>query len=253
MRKIQGLVGTLLFLAGPVFAADLPTKVVQSSATTASIPNWTGFYVDGGFGYGMWSADTVVIDPRTGACVLCVAQRQGGRGSLGTVGIGYDFQFTLANFNLVAGPLGSFDFTSIKGTIQDQINGQISGEEKMTSAWSAGVRLGWLVNPSVLTYFNGGWSRAHFDGTTLVSDTTGIPNGSITPSFSPSGWFIGSGVEYMFAPGWFARAEYRYAEYRSTLLPEVNPTPGITLNDISFRPIVQSTRTELVYKFNWSK
>jgi hypothetical protein len=25
------------------------------------------------------------------------------------------------------------------------------------------------------------------------------------------------------------------------------------LNDISFRPIVQSTRTELVYKFNWGR
>ncbi len=253
MRKILGLAGALLFLAGPVFAADLPAKVAQPLATPAPIPNWTGFYVDGGVGYGMWTADTIVTDPLTGACVVCVAQRQGGRGWLGTVGIGYDFQFALANFNFVVGPLASFDFSSIKGTIQDPINVPISGDEKMTSAWSAGVRFGWLVNPSVLTYFNGGWSRAHFDGTTLVNDTTGIPNGSVTPSFSPSGWFIGSGVEYMFAPGWFARAEYRHAEYRSTLLSEFNSTPGVILNDISFRPIVQSTRTELVYKFNWSK
>jgi outer membrane immunogenic protein len=203
----------------------------------------------------MWTADTTTIDPLTGGCVVCVTQRQGGRGWLGTVGVGYDFQFTLANYNFVAGPLGSFDFARIKGTIQDQelLGLSFSGEEKMTSAWSAGLRLGWLVNPSVLTYFNGGWSRAHFNATNMVNSFTGVPTGFITPSFSPTGWFIGSGVEYMFAPGWFARAEYRYADYRTTILSDINPVTGVFNNNISFHPIVQSARSELVYKFNWAR
>ncbi len=248
MTKLTGFVAAAFFIASPAFAADIAVKAMPPSS--APIANWTGLYVDGGGGYGMWTADTMTFNPVTGTCVLCVAQRQGGRGWFGTVGGGYDYQFAWANWGFVIGALGNFDFASIKGTIQDQVP-IFAGEEKMTSAWAAGGRLGWLATPSVLTYVNGGWSGAHFDGTDMVSTFTGAPTGFVTPSFSRTGWFIGSGVEYMFAPGWFGRAEYRYADYGTVILPDVNPRTGGVEANISFHPIVQTVRTELVYKFNW--
>src|SRR5262245_15337074 len=54
---------------------------------------------------------------------------QGGKGWLGRVGIGYDYQFAS---HIVAGLFGDYDFSSLKGTIQDQ-NPFLAGEIKQTS------------------------------------------------------------------------------------------------------------------------
>ena len=80
--------------------------------------NWTGFYVNGGFGYGGWAADTTTESPITGACILCYVQVQGGKGWLGVGGAGFaDFQVMP---KVVVGVFGDYDFSSLKGTIQDQ-------------------------------------------------------------------------------------------------------------------------------------
>src|SRR5262245_755960 len=84
-------------------AADMPTKAPAQIAG----PDWTGFYVNGGLGYGAWTADTTTLDPNTGQCVLCPVQVQGGKGWLGRLGIGYDYQFAP---HLVAGLFGDYDF-----------------------------------------------------------------------------------------------------------------------------------------------
>ena len=38
---------------------------------------------------------------------------------------------------------------------------------------------------------------------------------SQTNSSTRFGWTVGAGVEWMFAPGWIARGEYRYSDYGS--------------------------------------
>ena len=56
----------------------------------APAPSWTGFYIFGGAGGGIWDADlhtNFVGVPNT------IDQRVGGDGWFGTVGIGYDWQF----------------------------------------------------------------------------------------------------------------------------------------------------------------
>jgi outer membrane immunogenic protein len=259
MRKLLLGAAVAAFAAGSAFAADMavPSPIYTKAPPPAPVYNWTGLYVDGGFGYGMWSADTTTINPTTGACVLCVTQTQGGKGWLGVVGGGYDYQFSLVGYNLVIGALGSYDFSSLKGTIQDQVP-FLAGQEKMTSAWAAGARFGWLATPAILTYFNVGATGAQFSGTNMVATFSGAASGFSTPSFSRSGYFIGSGTEIMLGSGWFARAEYRYADYGTTTIPDTNPTGATSfgpnpVGSITFHPVVQSARTELVYKFNWFK
>ena len=83
----------------------------------AAATRWTGFYVNGGIGYGMWAADTTTVDRGHGVCVLCETQVQGGKGWLATIGAGYDYQFTP---KIVAGVFGDFSISSLKGTIQDR-------------------------------------------------------------------------------------------------------------------------------------
>ena len=50
--------------AQSAFAADMPAKAPVYKAPMVAATPWTGFYVNGGIGYGMWAADTTVTHPR---------------------------------------------------------------------------------------------------------------------------------------------------------------------------------------------
>jgi outer membrane immunogenic protein len=257
MRKAIFGLGLAAFAATSAMAADMPAPgPYYTKAPPAPVYNWTGLYVDGGFGYGMYEADTTSFVPTTGICLTCVTQTPGGKGWLGTVGVGYDYQFSMLGYNLVMGALGAWDFSNIRGQITDTPFGAFaeSGTEKETSAWAAGGRLGVLVTPSILTYFNVGATAAHFSGSTLGLVGLGAgPAISTTQSFSHTGYFIGSGTEIMLSPGWFARAEYRYSDFGTASITNTAIAAPFLFDTIKFHPVEQQVRTELVYKFNWFK
>ena len=91
--------------------------VIVASPVLADGPSWSGPYISGGAGYGLWAADTTTLNPSTGAPRLAETQMQGGRGSFGTIGLGYDHRF---DKNYVAGLFIDADLGSVPGTIQDQ-------------------------------------------------------------------------------------------------------------------------------------
>lgn len=232
------------------FNGGLSTPVYP--AIPAVTTNWTGFLASAGLGYGLWSADTITINPVTGICLLCVSQRQGGKGWLGTVGAGYDWQFAP---RWVTGVFGDYDFARLKGTVQDQWAGgpfAFSGDIRQTSAWAVGPRIGWLANPQTLTYVNGGYTSARFSGATMVG-LAGQGIGFVTQPFTTNGWFVGGGVETAFnlfgllGRGWFWRNEYRYASYGSKTLAEAGPVPPTS---VDFKPVVQTIVSQVVFKFN---
>jgi outer membrane immunogenic protein len=207
--------------------------------------NWTGFYANAGIGYGLWSANGATENPATGNCIICNTQRFGGRGVFGTAGAGYDYQLTN---KFVGGVFGDYDPSNLRGTIQDQANALV-GSISQQWAWGVGARLGYLVSPAVLTYTKAGFTQARFGGTNL--DTFGgAGSGIFTPGFTANGWFVGGGVESEFAPGWFWRADYRYAQYGSHEITELGA--GAPASEIHFRPQEQAATVGLVYKFNWA-
>lgn len=232
---------------GTAQAADMPAKAPVLKALPAVATNWTGLYLTGGVGYGLWAADTQIVDANTGAVVFR-PMRQGGHGWLGRVGGGYDYQVSP---NIVVGVLADYDISSLKGTLQDQ-GRLLVGEIKQEWSWAAGGRAGWLLNPSLLSYFNGGYTETHFSGTHMGTAAGGsTPVG--TQPFSTQGWFTGGGVETVFAPGWFLRTEYRYSQFDRKRLQDHNLTTGAIVSqvgDITFRPTVQTITTQIVYKFN---
>ena len=249
LRALFAGAGFAIAMANAAFAADMSAKAPM--VASAPVSNWTGFYFGAGGGYGMWTADTQTISPTTGACVLCVTQVQGGRGWFGTVGTGFDYQ---ASDRIVFGVLADYDVASLKGTIQDQMP-FFAGTIREQSSWQVGARAGWLVTPAIMSYVNGGYSNARFFGTNLVFTGSASPSGFGTPSFSHGGWFIGSGVEAMFSPGWYWRNEYRFANSGTSNLTDscaVSCSPlGNPQATIVFKPVVQTVRSEIVYKFNW--
>jgi outer membrane immunogenic protein len=250
MKKVLLALTALAAFTGSASAADLGARPYVKAPMAAPAPSWTGFYIFGGAGGGVWDADShtnFVGVPAT------INQRVGGDGWFGTVGIGYDWQFG----GWVAGIFGDGQFGSLKGTINDELFG-LTGRIKMEDAWAGGVRLGYLVAPNVLSYVNGGYSGSQWSGAGLTN-LAGTPAGVHTDSFNRNGWFVGGGVENnlnifgISAPGWFMKTEYRAAYYdRKDVAVRTDIGNLATTDTISFKPLVQTVSTSLVYRFNWS-
>jgi len=256
MNKFSNLL-TGLVLAGftsSAMAADLPARVATpvQPYVAAPVANWTGFYVGGGGGYGLYDAESSSVF----ASIPGTNGTTGGKGWFGTVQVGGDLQFW---GNWVAGVFGDWDFASIKGTLLDaNSNGRYGLKE--TSAWAVGGRVGYLITPQILSYFTGGYAAAQFRGATGGCATPAVPAACpvavITlPKSDYTGYFLGGGTEVLlgFAPGWSVKTEYRLAQYsaQTVAFTSAPAIPGGATATI--KPVVQTIRSELVYKFNWGR
>ena len=185
---------------------------------------------------------------------MTITQRQGGSGWFGTVGLGYDWQFS---GSWVAGVFADGQFGSIRATIQDPLL-QITGSQKLEDSWAAGIRLGWLAAPNVLTYVNGGYSAPTSARPTSLT-LAGVPVGAHLNSYNRNGWFIGGGVENSLnffgisSPGWFMKTEYRSAFYNAKTQDELLDAGNVPVgNSIRANSWNQTISTSLVYRFNWT-
>jgi outer membrane immunogenic protein len=256
MKKLLLALTALAAFSGSASAADLAARpYTKAPAPIQPAYNWTGFYIFGGGGGGIWDAKSNLVSI-PGGVAGSRDQKMGGDGWFGTVGLGYDWQFA---GRWVAGVFGDGQFGSINGSISDPFNG-FEGQEKLRTSYAAGVRLGYLVAPNVLSYVNGGYSGSQWSGTTLTSVLApgiGLAGAITTPSFHRNGWFVGGGVENSLdffginVPGLFMKTEYRTAFYDRTTLAETVVGGGALGQGITFKPIVQTISTSLVYRFNW--
>ena len=253
MKKLIVALAAVAAFTGSASAADLGARPYTKAPQMAPAYNWTGFYIFGGGGGGIWDADSnVQFSPPLTA--LTRDTRVGGDGWFGTVGAGYDWQF---NGSWVAGIFADGQFGSLRGSMSDTFNG-LEGRVKLETSWAAGVRLGYLVAPNVYSYVNGGYSGSEWSGSNLSTIAAGGgPVVATTPSFHRDGWFIGGGVENSLnifgiaAPGWFMKTEYRAAQYDRITLGESTPAGLPTNFAVTFKPLVQTVSTSLVYRFNW--
>ena len=237
---LAGSALALLVAAGPAMAADLPVAPVYKAPPPMIAPlNWTGFYLGAGSGFAVFNADTSVQN--AAGAPLFATSTQGGKGWLATGYVGYDYQIS---DHIVAGVLGDFDFGSVTGGYLDPATGG-TGTMKEKYSWAAGGRLGWLVFPEFLAYVSGGYTQAHFTGFSLS-------NGTTLAAHNYSGWFASIGVDTTFpllGNGWFFRSDFRYSQYGSATLAEVNAA-GAVVDLQSIRPAVQAVTAGLIYKFN---
>ena len=174
------------------------------------------------------------------------------------MGGGCDYQFPVGGWNFIVGAFADYDWSSIKGKLNPPAAIGLVGDEKESSAWAVGGRVGWLAFPSLLTYFTGGYTQATFDRTNLSVAfgppffPVGLPANALIDKKTYKGWFLGAGDEYAinFLPGLFWKTEYRFSEFDV----ETNPirfTTGVPsgVSDDS-KKWVHTIRSELVYRFN---
>jgi outer membrane immunogenic protein len=231
------VIATCLICAAGVACAD---GYEPAAPVVVQVQSWTGFYANAGIGYGFWNATTTTDSPA--GCVSCAKTDHAGKGWLGEVGFGYDYQFTE---KIVAGVLFNYDFADMRGRVSDAVF--TTAETSMDQTWFLGARAGWLMTPDILNYWSVGYTQTRFSGAALHNSYTGapLPNGHLE-SYDASGWFVGGGLEVAMHEGWFWRNEARYADYGKDARTESGISPPFSLQ---FDPVVGTATTEIVYKF----
>ena len=115
MKKILVALTALAAFSGSASAADLAARPYKAPEPVMAAPSWTGWYLFGGIGGGIWDANSPVRNTATGICIICTNTRTGGDGWFGTVGAGYDWQSAAWVFGI----FGDGTFGSLKGNIGD--------------------------------------------------------------------------------------------------------------------------------------
>ena len=184
-------------------AADMPQRpVYKAPVMMAPPPTWTGCYIGGNIGGAFGNAS--VTDNASGAEVS-----GNGSGFAGGGQIGCDYQFS---GGFVIGMRDMFDGTSDKksGTFA---TGPLAGDvANFNNQWfdTLTARLGYAVQPDWLLYFQGGGAWAQ---TSTNITAAGLQIGQT--SSTRTGWTIGGGVEWMFAPHWSTFLEGNYMDFGS--------------------------------------
>jgi outer membrane immunogenic protein len=231
----------------PALAADLGRPAYAPPPPPPPVYNWTGCFVGAGGGYGMNNVDTQEFVDTGSGSVGFPQTTSGGRGWLGQVSGGCDYQFSTGNWgNWVVGAFADYEFMDLTGNHGSLVLTD-SANLKENGAWAVGGRIGYLITPNFLTYWDGGYTQTHFDQANYMF------TGAVIPGTTYDGWFLGSGFEYSFnwlIPGLFLKTEYRFSEFGAKTVNDTVPDFPPFLNE-SLHPYVQTVTTQLVYRFNW--
>jgi outer membrane immunogenic protein len=253
-------VAAVAMASGAAHAADM-SMPMKAPIAPAPVWSWTGFYIGGGWGYNVADLNTTVLGA---AGPLSGTFDNGAKGWTGQVKGGFDYQFGATPFgNIVAGVFADWDPSSVRGVFSSGampaavFNG-IDGQEKISSSWAVGGRVGFLAAPTVLTYFNGGYTSERLGAINAVG--FGIPGAAGTLSTAATnqgGWFTGGGFE---APvtivpikGLFFYTEYRYSVFNNKTIPIVATTGfgAVAPTGFNVKTSSQSVVSGLDYRFNW--
>lgn len=232
MNKIFVAAVAIVAMSAPALAADLGARRYTKAPAPMMSPatNWSGFYVGAMGGYG-WSNSISASIPGVGGATVNTDALKGGFGG-GTAGYnwqapGSQFVFGL-EVDAAGGSIGA-SATAFGVTGRDRINalGSVTGR--------AGVAF-----DSALLYVKGGYAWAN---NKISASAGGL---TVSESKTHSGWTLGAGVEWMFAPAWSAKAEYMYADfgkerYAATVVP-----PGVDVG-----ASVHTVKVGVNYHFGW--
>ena len=220
------------------FAADLSRPAYQPPPPPILAPtpvyNWTGFYVGGNLG-GAWG-NVEVTDVTKGATISPDSSGFAGGGQ-----VGFDYQmgsWVVGIRNVIDGTNLSKSVTYAGPTFAGTINGNTNWFDALTG------RVGYLVQPNLLVYAQGGAAWAQWNVT--FNNGAGVQVGEL--SGSKTGWTAGAGVEWMFVPHWSAFLEYNYMGF-GTFSSAVATCIGATCGTFSGKADLQNVLVGVNYKF----
>jgi len=247
MQLLAGTAVAAVMAVTTAYAADMPMKAPFVPAPPPQF-SWTGCHVgvNAGLGAGhlQWT-DTQPdgnVDGNTGTNRTAHTDMSGG---VAGGQLGCDMQF---GGNFVVGIAGMMNWSDITGTNQDQFNAPWTLRDNID--WYASItgRLGIAVN-NVLFYGKGGVA---FEHNNFEIENSGVTLG--TPSDVRTGWTLGAGLEWAFAPNWSAVVEANYYSFaaKSELFNNPGAVGGGFINPpftINVQPAFETFTLGVNYRF----
>ncbi len=237
---------------GDASAADLAARPFTKAPIYGAPPiSWTGCYIGGniGGGWDRFSAGEVAF-----AGVPTPFVDYGSNNGSSVVGggqIGCDYHFAS---NWVVGIQGQAEFGTINSSNAVAAFPGITAQFKVKNIETLTGRVGYTVTPAVLAYVKGGAAWASASGAAV------IPNGLIGESanFTMTGYTVGGGLEWMFAPGWSVFGEYNYMDFgtKNVNFPSTGlfagfGAAGALADTNAIKLATQTAIAGVNYKFNW--
>ena len=226
----------LAFLASTSIAsaADLPARVAKAPVYVPPVYNWTGFYIGGHVGAAFGNDNSFT------PAVVGAPFTEGGNDAafLGGGQIGFDYQFAP---NLLIGVEGQISGLS---NHERSVSNPLIGSFRDRSDWIASVtgRLGYTWGPGLI-YGKGGVAFRDNSGLEVFNAAgVAVP---FTTDRNDTGYTVGGGLEYMFAPAWSAKVEYQYYNFDTTTLATGLGTIG------SYDSEIHTVKVGINYRFNW--
>jgi outer membrane immunogenic protein len=217
MKKL--LLGTMaligLLSAGVAQAADMPVKAAPVAAPPPF--SWSGFYIGAHVGAGWGTVESSITSVEIDRVKMIMD---------GTDTFSIPFTSHTINGFLGGGQIG-WNWQS--GWFVFGIEGQFSGSDIDGSTpcatfvvnlarcsanvnWvaTAAARFGVAIDRAMIYVKGGGaWADTEYSAAGIGGSFT------TTASDTRSGWMVGAGVEYAFAPNWSAKIEYNFMDFGS--------------------------------------
>jgi outer membrane immunogenic protein len=200
MRRILPLafvaasIGALITSATAADISARGSRVAPLTAPVITAYSWTGCYVGGNVGYGWAPSDWSISGTNIGA---------GSHDATGAVAggqVGCDLQTS----NFVFGAEGMFDWSGMSGSHR---RAGVSFDSDDNWLATATGRIG-LAADRALFYVKGGAAWLNVDDSFSAFGLTARAN-----DVTRTGWTVGAGVEWAFAPAWSAKLEYDFMNF----------------------------------------
>ncbi|MDB5642166.1 MAG: hypothetical protein JWN07_1483 [Hyphomicrobiales bacterium] len=203
MKNLLLATTALVALSSPLFAADLGARRAPLAPQPLPVLSWAGFYTGAQVGY-VWGQDSLT---QTNGASTFFTGKMKPKAFAGGVHVGYQLQ----SRDFVYGLEGDYELSKLSGSTKQVFFGEdYYRSVKSTYRASLRARLGMAFGPALI-YATGGAAFANFktQASSVYWSSTQSSTGTRT------GWTAGVGAEYMFAPNWSARVEYRYTDFGS--------------------------------------
>ena len=247
LLRAAALAWATLTVSGIANAADLGRPPPPPAVPYVPPPppfSWTGFYIGGNLGVAWTKGDVTdsfgnSFSNGSNNAVFAGGGQVGGNFQINwlVVGVEADFDW-LANNNNSSNAV----FVPSVGSLQ------VSANDRWITTLAA--RVGVAAN-NWLFYAKGGGGWVGTNDFTLTNLTTGASI-SGSNSNSNSGWLVGAGIEWAFAPNWTTRIEYDFLRLNNSTftVPVGTPVIGGDVFTTTNRD-VQTLTVGLNYLFNW--
>jgi outer membrane immunogenic protein len=227
--------------AGAASAADLPAQA--PAAVPVTTYNWTGCYVGGHVG-GVVSEDRSTNQ-------FGAFRDFSSAGFVGGGQFGCDYQFAPG---WVVGVEDRAAWSSLQNshaaTVRN-LNTGVTVPSQFTLGndflASATARLGYSFADRWLVFARGGaaWTRE------TVDDAFTSVSGPVDPgaTMTRTGWTVGTGVEWVFAPHWSATLEYNYYDFGNGGTVLTSSTNNTTVTIFSLKDTIHAATAGVNYRF----